>query len=240
MLTHPSHEDHRPAQHPPIFNIPGPVLVLLAILLAIHAVRIFLLSPMTDATVLGLFGFMPAVFDGSVSMPYAPLSRIVSPLTYGLLHGDWVHLAVNCGYLAAFATPVARRFGAVRFTALMVAGTLGGAIAHLAAYPGEQVLMIGASAAVSAAMGAAVRFALEPGYAPARNVHRPALSLVGSLKNRGALAFVAVWFLVNWLFGSGIVAVGGEDVAIAWQAHIGGFLVGWLGFAVFDPVPRSR
>jgi membrane associated rhomboid family serine protease len=35
------------------------------------------------------------------------------------------------------------------------------------------------------------------------------------------------------------VGMPGVEQAIAWQAHIGGFLVGLFAFAAFDPVPRS-
>jgi membrane associated rhomboid family serine protease len=31
----------------------------------------------------------------------------------------------------------------------------------------------------------------------------------------------------------------GVEQAIAWQAHIGGFVAGLLAFAAFDPIPMS-
>jgi len=54
------------------------------------------------------------------------------------------------------------------------------------------------------------------------------------------LAFALVWFGVNILFGKVLpVGIPGVEHAIAWQAHIGGFLVGLFAFAAFDPVPTS-
>lgn len=50
------------------------------------------------------------------------------------------------------------------------------------------------------------------------------------------LAFLAVWFGLNLLFGLGSVALPGVEQSIAWQAHIGGFLAGLLLFAVVDPI----
>jgi membrane associated rhomboid family serine protease len=50
------------------------------------------------------------------------------------------------------------------------------------------------------------------------------------------LTFLAVWFGLNLafgLFGGGTIASG----AIAWEAHIGGFVTGLLLFSFFDPVP---
>ncbi|MGY3444681.1 membrane associated rhomboid family serine protease [Bradyrhizobium sp. USDA 4473] len=54
------------------------------------------------------------------------------------------------------------------------------------------------------------------------------------------LAFLAIWFGVNILFGATSLSLGGEDTVVAWQAHIGGFLAGLLLFSLFDPIPRAR
>lgn len=43
----------------------------------------------------------------------------------------------------------------------------------------------------------------------------------------------------NLLFGLGSISMAGVEQAIAWQAHIGGFLAGLLAFAAFDPIPIS-
>ena len=53
------------------------------------------------------------------------------------------------------------------------------------------------------------------------------------------LAFLLVLFGVNLLFGLGSISMAGVEQAIAWQAHIGGFLAGLLAFAAFDPIPIS-
>ncbi|HET9246678.1 MAG TPA: hypothetical protein VFO15_12825 [Xanthobacteraceae bacterium] len=52
------------------------------------------------------------------------------------------------------------------------------------------------------------------------------------------LAFLLVLFGVNLLFGLGSISMAGVEQAIAWQAHIGGFLAGLLAFAAFDPISR--
>jgi membrane associated rhomboid family serine protease len=56
------------------------------------------------------------------------------------------------------------------------------------------------------------------------------------------LAFLAVWFGVNLLFGLGSVSIIGDDHSVAWQAHVGGFLAGLLLFSAFDPIaaPANR
>ena len=59
------------------------------------------------------------------------------------------------------------------------------------------------------------------------------------LRDPRILAFLAVWFGVNFIFGMGAVAMPGTEGTVAWQAHIGGFLAGLLGFSLFDPVRPS-
>jgi membrane associated rhomboid family serine protease len=53
------------------------------------------------------------------------------------------------------------------------------------------------------------------------------------------LAFLAVWFGVNIVFGVGSIAIGADGASVAWQAHIGGFVAGLMLFSLFDPVPRA-
>jgi membrane associated rhomboid family serine protease len=53
------------------------------------------------------------------------------------------------------------------------------------------------------------------------------------------LAFLAIWFGVNIIFGVGSIAIGMEGANVAWQAHIGGFFAGLLLFSLFDPIPRE-
>ena len=106
--------------------------------------------------------------------------------------------------------------------------------------------MIGASAAVSGMMAAAIRFAFQHGSflsfrrGDAEVAARvPALSLIKSLQNSRVLGFLAVWFGLNIITGLGAIAIGASTQSIAWQAHIGGFVAGLVLFSLFDPVPRA-
>ncbi|MBV8841129.1 MAG: rhomboid family intramembrane serine protease, partial [Alphaproteobacteria bacterium] len=154
----------------------------------------------------------------------------------------WTHLGLNAVWLLAFGTPVARRFGATRFLAFFAVTAAAGALAHLVAYSGERVPMIGASASISGFMAAALRFAFQRG-GPLRfgrdqdDAYRvPALPLLAVLRDGRVVIFLAVWFGLNLLFGLGSIGLDGSDQPIAWQAHIGGFLAGLLAFPLFDPV----
>ena len=58
-----------------------------------------------------------------------------------------------------------------------------------------------------------------------------------ALRDPRILMFLAAWFGINVLVGSGLVSVTGGEQSIAWQAHIGGFVAGLILFALFDPMP---
>jgi len=69
--------------------------------------------------------------------------------------------------------------------------------------------------------------------------HVPAAPLTIMLRNPRILAFLAIWFAVNLLFGIAVTLPGLEGGTVAWEAHVGGFLAGLLAFSLFDPVRPS-
>ena len=60
-----------------------------------------------------------------------------------------------------------------------------------------------------------------------------------ALRDSRILMLLVAWSGINVLFGVGLVSMTGGEQSIAWQAHIGGFLPGLLGFAVFDPIDNA-
>ena len=231
--------DVEPQTTPPIFNMPTIIIMLIGAMVAIHGIVVWVLGPENLISVYETFSFIPLAYTVDVERLPVPNARFWSPITHSFLHGDWTHLAVNCVWLAAFGSAVARRFPAVRFLLFFAFAAMAGAAAHYIFHSQSLVPMIGASGAVSACMGAAIRFAFVPGRPMDAVTSSPALTLVQSLSNRQVLMFVGIWVAFNWLFGSGVLPILGEDVSIAWEAHMGGFLFGWLAFGLFDPVQRS-
>jgi membrane associated rhomboid family serine protease len=234
----------------PLFNIPPIIVAVLAVLALIHAVRTLLLSDEQDIVLLLSFAFIPARYDTSVVLggvlPGGLSAELWTFVTYSLIHADWTHLGVNTVWLLPFGSAVARRFGAPRFLAFFMVTAAVGAAMHLATHAGEQSPVIGASAAISGTMAAAMRFAFQRGGplsfwrdGDAAAYRVPALPLVGVLRDPRVLAFLAVWFAINILFGLGSLPITGSNQVVAWQAHIGGFLAGLLLFSWFDPAPDT-
>jgi membrane associated rhomboid family serine protease len=235
--------------HPkePIFNIPPVVTATVVVLALVHLVRTFALTEPDDLQFLLTFAFIPARYDSNLlvagSFPGGWAADAWTFVTYAFIHADLMHIGLNVAWLIPFGTALARRFGAWRYTAFMLVMAAAGAAAHLASHVGQMVPMIGASAAVSGAMAASMRFVLQRG-APlgllrpeAGDAFRlPAAPLLATFRDPRFLIFLGVWIGLNTIFGLGTLPVMSEGQDIAWQAHVGGFAAGLFLFAAFDPV----
>jgi membrane associated rhomboid family serine protease len=252
-----------------IFNVPLVVVATTLLLVAIHALRDFL-PDKESAELLAQFGFVPGRFTYAfdpqrVAAAYDiyagsdPTRAVIAqfflgdgrPLwwtavTYSVLHVSWAHVGMNCLWFVAFGAAVARRFGAPRFLIFCLAAAIAGALAHYLTHMDELQPMIGASAVVSAAMAAAIRFVFQPGAPLSESLglvdghdedhayRQPAMSLPAVFTDRRALSFLVIWMLVNILFGVSSAMPGLGNATIAWQAHIGGFVLGLFCFRFFD------
>ena len=233
------------AEREPIFNVPGVVFWLIALMIAIHAWTTFL-DPRAYEEMLFTYALIPARYGARAAMlPGEAWAAWVAPFSHMLLHGSWLHLGINAAWLLAFGSIIARRMDTLRFLAVFTLCGLGGAALFLLVNMDVVAFMVGASGAVSGLMGAVFRFlfqAREYGgfgslHAEPRNV--PLMPLSVALTNRRVLTAVAVWLGINAIFATdvGRMLADGE---IAWEAHIGGFLVGFLMIGLFDRVaPRD-
>lgn len=242
--VHPAMDVKSPRE--PILNVPSIVAATLALLALVHAVRALVLSQESDLEFLLLFAFIPARYDSTlIELSGGVGADIWTFVTYALIHADVMHLGFNAIWLLAFGTPLARRFRSFRFLVFCAVTAAAGALAHLVTHFGQLQPMVGASATISGLMAASMRFVFQPG-GPLRwrsddeAFYRvPALPLGAALRDGRVLAFLAVWFGLNLLFGLGSLSITGGDQPVAWQAHVGGFLAGLVLFGWFDPIPHS-
>jgi len=191
----------------PMFNVPPAVLATVAVLVLVHAARALLLSERADAYFLLTFAFIPARYDADIggSLPGGFGAELWTFFTYAFLHADLLHLGVNIAWLLPFGTALARRFGAWRYAAFMLVTAAAGAFAHLISYRGAMVPMIGASAAISGMMAAAMRFVFQQGgplavwrrQSDGKSYRVPASPLFATLREPRFLIFLAVWIGLN-------------------------------------------
>lgn len=227
-----------------MFNVPAAVLGVLAVLIAVYAAMSMLQPDDYTWWVLAL-AFIPARYSGLAGeLPGGGTAEVTSFVTHMLVHADLVHLAFNGLWLLAFGSVLAARMGGVRFIAFSISGGIAGALLFLLLNPNLAAPVIGASGAVSAMMGGVMRFifnAMDRGEGYLLR-HRPAaipaLSLSEALRDRRIILASIVFVAINLL---AIVGFGkmGEAGAIAWEAHIGGYLFGLFAFGAFDRSEES-
>ncbi len=162
-------------------------------------------------------GFWPGLLDNW--QPNYALQPWAMFVTYGFLHGGLGHLAMNMLTLVIVAGPLAARIGRKAFLGVYALSLVGGGLGYaaLATVPAP---MVGASGALFGLVGALLALDFDQRIArglPVRNV----LTMIAGI----AVANAAYW----WGMGGGL----------AWQAHLGGFVAGWL-YIVFAGPDRVR
>jgi membrane associated rhomboid family serine protease len=143
--------------------------------------------------------------------------RLLRLFTALFLHADWAHLLGNLVFLLIFGLSAERAMGPWRLLALFL---FGGAVANLAAafaIGTPDRLIIGASGAVSALIGAYL--ALFPGAK--LGVVVPLGLFLQFVKVPAAL-LIGVWALLQLVF----TFIGPAFGAVAWSAHLAGFAFG--------------
>ena len=215
----------------PVFNMPPVVLAVIGVCVAVFVLQSYLLTPDRNLDLIRYGAFIPVIYTGKYGFD---AWAFTSPFTYTLLHGSVLHLAVNMVWLAAFGSPLENRLGALRFTLFFAVTGLAAAFFFFILHPYTQAPLVGASGAISGMMAAAARFAFRIDRTAGRGAFAGAPLPFGAVaRSRSVMTFLAVWMVINLVTGLVGFVPGNED-QIAWEAHIGGFLAGFLGLRFFD------
>jgi membrane associated rhomboid family serine protease len=153
--------------------------------------------------------WLGAIRDGSALRLFTAL----------FLHTDWAHLLGNLAFLLVFGLPAERSMGPWRFLALFL---LGGAFSNLAALLVSGTpdrLIVGASGAVSAVIGAYLLL-----FPRARLGVVLPLGLFLEFVRAPASLLIGIWVLLQ----IGFAYIGHAFGEIAWSAHVTGFSFGVL------------
>ncbi len=235
---------HTPPKRQPVLMLPAPVFWLVSAIVGVHVIRL-LVSRAMDAAIIYNFSFIPARYDPSfaLSMGLEEPSlfwKVVPFFSHLFLHANWLHVGLNVVWLMAFGSGVSRRLGKsfaahIRFLTFYGFCGVAGALAHMAFYPGAAAPLIGASGAISGLMGGALRVMFVPG-----GLHGSRISSLTSPADSRILIFVIVFVLLNVSSNMIGLDVGGQEGAIAWQAHLGGFFAGLFFFGLFDQHKQAR
>ena len=153
------------------------------------------------------------------------------------LHAGWAHILGNMLYLWIFGDNVEDRLGHFRYLIFYLACGWTASYAHIWSQPASSVPSIGASGAIAGVLGAYITL-----YPRARVVTLVPLGFIAPLVQVRAVLFLGFWFLQQFLLGAfDLASPGGEGGGVAWWAHIGGFVAGFVLVRLFRrPQRRPR
>lgn len=150
------------------------------------------------------------------------------------LHGGFLHIISNMWVLYIFGPALEDRLGHGRFTALYLLSGLAAGLAHAIFNANSAVPTLGASGAIAGVIAAyAVRFP----YAWVR-VLVPII-IIPLFFDIPAMLFAGLWFLAQVMQGTGSLFAPATGGGIAWWAHIGGFVAGWLLLRRLEPPQKE-
>jgi membrane associated rhomboid family serine protease len=160
------------------------------------------------------WAFVPSRFMAN------PAADLVTLFTSMFMHAGWVHLGGNMLYLWIFGDNVEDRFGPAKFLVFYLLCGLGATFAQLAFSIGSSIPNLGASGAIAGVLaGYLVMF-------PQGRVH--------VLMGRGiipmpALIVIGLWFVLQLFSGiDSITSTAADTGGVAYMAHIGGFVAGFV------------
>ncbi|MEJ5338939.1 MAG: rhomboid family intramembrane serine protease [Aquificaceae bacterium] len=146
-------------------------------------------------------------------------------LTHMFLHGSWLHIIGNMWFLWVFGDNVEDRMGRLKYLLFYILSGLGAALIQMLVsllFGGAEIPMVGASGAISGVLGAYLWM-----FPHARILALVPIFFFLTFMELPAVFFIGLWILIqviNGLITLPLMGVGG----VAWFAHIGGFVVGYL------------
>lgn len=208
---------------------PWMLMLLSAALLAVRALAEFAVTGSAEAW-LREWGFVPRDVLAVLQLPpsawlHADLLGLFSAL---FVHGDWLHLAGNLAYLWVFGITVERAIGAAGLAlCFLLLGA--GANLFLSWQMGAvDMPVIGASGGVSAIIG--IYLGLFP--VSRMGLWLP-LGLYLQFARVPAVLVIGSWFTLQLIY----TVFGPASGAVAWWAHVAGFIAGVVVAVALRPFP---
>ena len=174
------------------------------------------------------WAFIPARFSAD------PMGQAVTIFTAMFMHGGWLHLFGNMLFLWIFGDNVEDRFGHLQFLIFYLLVGIAATLAQFAMAPHSSVPNVGASGAIAGVLGAYILMFPQS---------RVNVLLGRQIVAMPALIVIGLWIALQLFSEVGALASTDEtsDVGgVAYMAHIGGFLAGFLLTFLFRGASRSQ
>jgi membrane associated rhomboid family serine protease len=154
------------------------------------------------------FAFFDVLFDHAMAGRGVAPELVWSLVSHAFLHGGWLHLALNGAAFLGLGHAIVRTVGIGRFLAVFAITAAAGAVTFgLLANAGGP--MVGASGAIFGFLAVITAW------------QERALRLAG-------LSRAPIWRRILGLVAINLLLAFGLGGLLAWQAHLGGWVAGWL------------
>ncbi len=141
-------------------------------------------------------------------------------LTSIFMHGGWLHILGNMWFLWIFGDNVERRFGSVFYALFYLAAGVVASYAQVLASPDSVIPNLGASGAIAGVLGAYL--AMFPSNRVTIVIFRFIPFVVP------AVVAIGMWALLQFVNGFGQIAQTDQGGGVAYLAHVGGFIAGFV------------
>ena len=157
----------------------------------------------------------------------------LTPFTSMFIHGGWMHLIGNMLFLWVFGDNVEDRLGRIKYLLFYLITGLFASAAQLAVNLNSGIPAIGASGAIAGVLGA--YFLLFP----TSQIRTLVFFFFITIIALPAYLLIGIWVLMQ--FFSAVGSLGGTFAGgVAYWAHVGGFVAGFVIIAAFLGVAGVR
>ena len=157
----------------------------------------------------------------------------VTLFTCMFMHGGWMHLIGNMLFLWVFGDNLEARMGRVKYLAFYLISGLFASAAQVGIDMDSAIPTIGASGAIAGVLG---------GYLvlfPHARIQTLVFMILITVIAVPAWLLIGIWVLLQ--FFNGFISLGGEfSQGVAYWAHIGGFVAGFLMLGAMAGLSRTR
>ena len=172
------------------------------------------------------FGFKPASFFSNFNQQ--TFFPILTLLTSIFMHGGWMHLIGNMMYLIIFADNVEDVFGTKKFILFYFLAGCFASFSQALINISSEIPMIGASGAIAGVLGSYLY------YFPRAKILVLIPFFIFFTIRVPASVLLIFWFIFQFFNLSNV------ESSVAWMAHIGGFIFGYIFSVLNGKKPLKR
>ena len=148
-----------------------------------------------------------------------PIGDLATLFTSMFMHAGWLHIAGNLLYLWIFGDNVEDRFGRWQFLVFYLVCGLAATFAQMAFNMQSDIPNLGASGAIAGVLGAYILMFPKA---------RVKVLLGARVVQLSALVVLGLWIVLQFLSGVGSIMSPTDQGGVAYMAHIGGFVAGFV------------